>query len=131
MAQASKEEKEAAKAKAIKNGFDPVAAERVFKMKSPEVAYMAKVAGTPEMKMEDKDIVMKLEHDKKDLVSGNNLTIDSGGTSLTTNVQEETTSNSETVEKSGGTGKSQSEAYKSAAKSKYPSLKSFKTAAKA
>ena len=105
MAKASKQEKETAKAKAIANGFDPVAADKVFKMKSPEVAYMAKVAGTPSMQMGYGDRVMKLEHedkDKKDLVSGNNITMDSGGTSLTTNVQGAKTSNSETVKKSSG-----------------------------
>ena len=132
MAQASKEEKNAAKAKAIKNGFDPVAAETVFKMKSPEVAYMAKVAGTPSMKMGYGDKVMKLEHeDKKDLVSGNTITMNSSGTGLNTNVQGANTSSSETVKKSGGSGKSYSEAYKNADKNKYSTLESFTKAAKA
>ena len=54
MAKASKEEKEAAKAKAIKNGFDPVAAERVFKM-DDRVYKMAQIAGKPAMPMQQTD----------------------------------------------------------------------------
>lgn len=102
-----------------------------FKM-DPKVVYMTQVAGTPSMKMGDKDQVMKLEHeDKIDLVSGNNVSIDSKGTTLNTNVQGENTGTSTTVKKSGGSGKSYSEAYKDADKTKYPTLASFTKAAEA
>ncbi len=46
------------KQKAIKGGFDPAAADRVFKMANDKVAYMAKVAGTPSMQMTPADRVM-------------------------------------------------------------------------
>ena len=36
-----------------------------FRMQSPEVAYMAKVAGTPSIPMEDENRVMRLEHEDK------------------------------------------------------------------
>ncbi len=47
-----------AKQKAVANGFDPAAAEKVFKMANDKVAYMAKVAGTPSMQMTPADRVM-------------------------------------------------------------------------
>jgi|5B_taG_2_1085324.scaffolds.fasta_scaffold01450_7 hypothetical protein len=76
--------------------------------------------------------VMQLTDDqKRNLVSGNNVTIDSGGTTLNTSVQGESKSNSTTVNKSGGSGTSYSEAYKNADKTKYPTLASFTEAAKA
>jgi len=53
--------KEIAKEKAIKGGMPQNVADKVFKMKSPEVAYMAKIAGSPAMEMGYKDKVMKMD----------------------------------------------------------------------
>jgi len=61
MMKASPEKKEAAKAKAVAGGMPQNVADKVFKMKSPEVAYMAKVAGSPAMEMGYKDKVMKMD----------------------------------------------------------------------
>jgi len=64
MMKASPEKKEAAKAKAVAGGMPQNVADKVFKMKSPEVAYMAKVAGSPAMEMGYKDKVMKMDPEK-------------------------------------------------------------------
>ena len=53
--QVNQTKKEIAKEKAIEGGMPVQKANTIFAMKSPEVAYMAKVAGTPSMKMDKKD----------------------------------------------------------------------------
>jgi len=69
MMKASPEKKEAAKAKAVAGGMPQNVADKVFKMKSPEVAYMAKVAGNPAMEM-DKVMYQDPEVKKTQVIGG-------------------------------------------------------------
>lgn len=95
-----------------------------FRM-DPKVATYMRAAGNPAFLLDtDPDKI------RKDFVSGNTVSIDSGGTTLNTNIQGANASNSTTVKKSGGSGKGYSEAYKDADKTKYPTLESFTKAAK-
>ena len=63
------DKKQKAKAKAIKGGMPQNVADKVFKMKSPEVAYMAKVAGSPAMEM-DKVMYQDPEDKKTEIIGG-------------------------------------------------------------
>ena len=74
-------------------------------MRSPEVAYSARVAGNP-------SAMLQGDPDKTDLVSGNTISMDSGGTELNTNVQGVNKSESKEVNKSSTSGGS--DAYKAA-----------------
>ena len=128
--QASEEEKAVAKAKAIKGGFDPVAANNVFKMQMGSKSATNSESAFA-MKDENTMYMSALFNAGHGGAPGHTHGSTRVPTYDTTNISANTSAGgSSSSSSSSGSGKSYAQAYESADKNKYPTLEAFTEAAK-